>query len=355
MKIRESIASMSGYVPGEQPRDRRYIKLNTNENPYPPSPRIEAALRSLDTNRLRLYPDPVCTELREAAGHLFGFGPEWVLAGNGSDDLLTIAVRTAVDQGGFLACPDPSYSLYPILAAIQGATCVTIPLGDQFELPDDVLARAEGASLLFIARPNAPTGNVFPVADIERVCAAFPGIVWVDEAYVDFSADHCVGLVSRFDNVVVSRTLSKSYSLAGIRLGWAYANPGLIAEMMKVKDSYSVNMLTQALGVEALRDTEYMRAQAARIRATRTWVSAQLTELGFDVLPSEANFVFAAPPRPAADVFVALRERGVLVRYFAQPRVDRYLRVTIGTDEDMSAFMAAIKDILNHAGGSSDN
>jgi len=355
MRLRENIAKMSGYVPGEQPRDKRYIKLNTNENPYPPSPKVEAALSGFDGRRLRLYPDPVCTELRQVAGELFGFGPEWVLCGNGSDDLLTIAVRTAVDQGGVLACPDPSYSLYPVLADIQGTTCVTVPLDEQFGLPEDLVARTAGAALLFIARPNAPTGNAFPRADVERVCETFSGIVWIDEAYVDFADDHCVDLVRRFDNVVVSRTLSKSYSLAAIRLGWAYANPSLIAEMMKVKDSYNVNMLTQSLATEALRDTAYMRTQAGRIRATRAWVSAELAELGFDVLPSSANFVFAAPPCPAVDVFEALRDRGVLVRYFNQPRINRYLRVTVGTDEEMAAFLAAVKDILNHAGRSSDS
>ena len=355
MRIRNSIAEMSGYVPGEQPRDKRYIKLNTNENPYPPSPKVEAVLRGFDASRLRLYPDPVCTELRQVAGQLFGFGPEWVLCGNGSDDLLTIAVRTAVDQGGFLACPDPSYSLYPVLASIQGASCVTVPLDEQFGLSEDLLERTEGAALLFIARPNAPTGNAFPMADVERVCEAFPGIVWIDEAYVDFADDHCVDLVRRFDNVVVSRTLSKSYSLAAIRLGWAYANPDLISEMMKVKDSYNVNMLTQALATAALRDTEYMRVQAGRIRATRAWVSAELASLGFDVLPSSANFVFAAPPCPAADLFRALQDRGVLVRYFDQARVNRYLRVTVGTDEEMAVFVAAVKDVLHHAGRYSDS
>ena len=355
MLIRDSIAGMSGYVPGEQPRDKRYVKLNTNENPYPPSAKVEDALRGVDAGRLRLYPDPVCTELREVAGELLGVGPEWVLCGNGSDDLLTIAVRTAVDQGGFLACPDPSYSLYPVLANIQGAACVTVPLDEKFELPDDFLERTEGASLLFLARPNAPTGNAFVKADVERICGAFPGIVWIDEAYVDFADDHCAELVRRFDNVVVSRTLSKSYSLAAIRLGWAYANPALISEMMKVKDSYNVNMLTQVLATAALRDTSTMRVQAERIRTTRAWVSAELVELGFEVLPSAANFVFAAPPCPAADVFKALRDRGVLVRYFSQPRIDRYLRVTIGTDEEMAVFVAAVKDILSHAGGASDS
>ena len=343
---RETIARMSGYVPGEQPQDKRYIKLNTNENPYPPSPRVLETLHGLGESRLRLYPDPIGQELKQVASELCGLTPDWVLCGNGSDDLLTIAVRTFVDQGGTLACPHPSYSLYPVLSAIQGAQCVEIPLDGRFELSPDAVAQAAGATLLFVARPNAPTGNAFALEVMRRVCAEFDGVVWIDEAYVDFAEDDCLEFVREFANVVVSRTLSKSYSLASIRLGLAYANPELIGQMMKVKDSYNVNFVTQKLAVAALRDQDHMKANADRIRRTRAAVSDELAQLGCAVLPSQANFLLVAPPGDARDMVGQLRERGILVRYFRDDRVAKYFRVTIGTPAEMQAFTDAVRGIL---------
>ncbi|OGV71239.1 MAG: histidinol-phosphate transaminase [Lentisphaerae bacterium RIFOXYB12_FULL_65_16] len=347
--VRDDIQRMSGYVPGEQPRDRRYIKLNTNENPYPPSPEVGRALREFDPARLRLYPDPVAGGLRAVAGGLFGLSADWVLAGNGSDDLLTIAVRTFVDQGGRIAFPTPTYSLYESLAEIQGAACLQIDLDAEFELPPDIATRAKGASLLFLARPNAPTGRATPLERMRQVCRDFPGIVWIDEAYADFATDHCVGFVRDFPNVVVSRTLSKSYSLAGVRLGLAFARPELIAEMMKVKDSYNVNALTQVAAIAALKDQAHMQATAARIRATREQVTAALRDLGCKVLPSEANFLLVRTPQPAKAVMQQLREHGILVRYFARDRIDDSVRVTIGSEEEMAAFLAAMSEILGGA------
>ena len=343
---RPNIARMTGYVPGEQPKDRTYIKLNTNENAYPPSPRVRELLRELDIARLRLYPDPVADGLRDAAGGPFGLPREWLLCGNGSDDLLTIAVRTFVDQGGALAFPVPSYSLYPVLADIQAARGVRIELDERFELPADVLDQAETASLLFLCRPNAPTGNAFPIETMHAVCRGFGGIVWIDEAYADFGQDHCVGLVREYPNVVVSRTVSKSYSLAAVRLGVAFADPDLIQEMLKVKDSYNVGMLTQLVATTAFDDREYMLANVARVRATRERVSTELERLGFGVLPSEANFVFTRPPVPGDAFARGLRDRGILVRYFAGERTGGYVRVTVGTDEEMDAFLAASAAIV---------
>jgi histidinol-phosphate aminotransferase len=344
--VRDIIAEIEGYVPGEQPRDRRYVKLNTNENPYPPAAAVAEALQAFDAERLRLYPDPLATDLRQEAARAFGLTADWTIAGNGSDDLLTIAVRTFVDQGGELAFPDPSYTLYPVLARLQGAGIRRIPLDPAFDLPEDAVEQAGNAALLFIARPNAPTGNAFGLDRMRAVCAGFRGIVWIDEAYVDFADDHCVSFVRDFPNVVVSRSLSKSYSLAGIRLGFACARPELIAEMMKLKDSYNVSMLTQAVGLAALRDPDTMLANAGRIRQTRARVSAALREAGFEVLPSQANFVFAAPPGSAAAYADALREAGILVRYFPGERTGRYVRITIGTDDEMDALLAATRSIL---------
>lgn len=343
---RQNIQRMQGYTPGEQPRDRHIIKLNTNENPYPPSPCIAAALSAVDPAGLRLYPDPVADGLRDAIARTFQLERDWVLCGNGSDDLLTIAVRTFVDQGAALACPDPTYSLYPVLAAIQGAETIQVTLDPRFDLPPDAAEQAAGARLFFVARPNAPTGNAFPLEAMHRLCRAFPGIVWIDEAYADFAPDNCLAFVRQYGNVVVSRTLSKSYSLAGVRLGFALAQPALIREMLKVKDSYNVNMLTQTLATAAIEDQAYMRATAERICSTRKRVRNRLTELGFDVLPSAANFIFARPPVAAADFFHALRRNGILVRYFPGERTGDRVRITIGRDSDMDAFLAAAKTIV---------
>lgn len=354
--VRDTVAAMSGYVPGEQPRDRRFVKLNTNENPYPPSPQVAAALRQFDPERLRRYPDPMAQPVREAAAALFGVTPDWILCGNGSDDLLTIAVRTCVDQGGCVAFPEPSYSLYPVLTTLQGARAAAVPLTDTWQLPDDAGARAAaaGARLFFLARPNAPTGTALAHERVRELCRQFPGLVWIDEAYADFAEDHCLDLVRECPNAVVSRTLSKGYSLAGLRLGLAVAGPDRIREMLKVKDSYNVSMLTQVLAVAALGDQARMLANVAQVRATRERVTARLTQLGFQVLPSQANFLFAAPPAPAAALFAALRDDGVLVRYFPGPRTGSFLRITIGTDADMDAFLAAVESRLPDAATAAD-
>ncbi|MBN2450015.1 MAG: histidinol-phosphate transaminase [Lentisphaeria bacterium] len=343
---RDNIARMEGYTPGEQPRDRSYVKLNTNENPYPPSPRVFEALRTFDPARLRLYSDPLSTALRSVAVAPFGLDPEWALCGNGSDDLLTIAMRTFVDQGAPAAYTAPSYSLYPVLVDLQGARHVVVDLDRDFGLPAHAAGIAAGARLFFVCRPNAPTGNAFPLDAMHRLCTEFPGVVWIDEAYVDFAADSCMDFVRQYPNVVVSRTVSKSYSLAGLRLGIAFAQPHLIREMVKVKDSYNVDMLTQVLGEAALGDRESMLANAARIRSSRDRLSRELVGLGFDVLPSQANFILAKPPRPAAQVFACLRRRGFLVRHFDRDRVRDYLRITIGTDADMTAFVEACRAVL---------
>lgn len=347
--VRETIARIAGYVPGEQPRDRQYIKLNTNENPYPPSPHVAEALKAFDPARLRLYSEPLSLDLRAAAAAPLGLDAEWAIAGNGSDDLLTIALRTFVDQGGTLAYTVPSYSLYPVLGDLQGAGHAAIELDENFELPADAADRAAGASLFLLARPNAPTGNAFPRDVVHRLCRTFKGIVWIDEAYADFADDDCADFVKLYNHVVVSKTFSKSFSLAGLRLGIAFANPALITEMMKVKDSYNVDMLTQILGKAALEDREYMQANAARIRATRDRVAGQLRDLGFRVLPSQTNFLMAKPPVPAEGFFLALREAGFLVRYFRQPRIRDYIRITIGTEADMSAFVNTAVRLLGRA------
>lgn len=344
---RPNIARIAGYTPGEQPKGQRLTKLNTNENPYPPSPAVIDALRNFPAERLKLYPVPGADGVREAAAELFGIDSTQVLCGNGSDDLLTIALRTFVDQGGGFAYTEPSYSLYPVLADIQGARKMPVALNQDFMLPENAAELAAGATLFIMARPNAPTGNSFPKECVSKLCREFPGVVWVDEAYADFADDNCMDLLQHFPNLVVSRTLSKSYSLAGLRLGLACAAPELIAEMDKVRDSYNIDMITQALATAALKDSAAMRENVRRIRASREKLRSELQAMGCEVLPSEANFIFVKPPRPAAELFQTLRTRGFLVRYFNLPRISEYLRVTIGSEEDMAAFCATCRELFS--------
>lgn len=344
--FRDNVRAMSGYTPGEQPRDRQFVKLNTNENPYPPSPAVIAALGEIATGTLNRYPDPVATDVREAAAEAYGLTGDWILAGNGSDDILTIVTRATVDPGGAIGGVDPSYSLYPVLAEIQGARMVSVPLADDWSLPADLAAQLADCDLIFLPRPNAPTGTAWPKNDIRRLCRDFDGVVLIDEAYADFAADNCLDLAAEFANVIVSRTVSKSYSLARIRLGLAIAQPPLITELMKVKDSYNVNGLTQAVGAAALRDQDYMRANARRICNTREMTAAKLRDLGFEVCPSQANFLFVRGPLPGADLMAGLRERGVLVRYFPGPRTGDYIRITIGTEAEMQTLLTAATELL---------
>ncbi len=331
---------MTPYTPGEQPRVPGLIKLNTNENPYPPSPRVEEALRAFSAERLRLYPDPVATELREAIAELHGCKIENVFAGNGSDETLALCTRAFVAPGGRIACFDPSYSLYPVLAAIADVPTVHVPLTDRFEWTTPA---PDCAPLFFLTTPNAPTGMLYPREKLEAFCASYRGVVLLDEAYADFAPENGMEFALRYPNVLVSRTLSKSYSLAGIRLGYAVGAAPLIEAMYKIKDSYNLDALTQVIGLAAIRDQAWMRANAEKIVATRNRVAAALMARGWSVLPSATNFLFAKPHGISAkELFAHLREKKILVRYFAAPRISDYLRITIGTDEQMEAFLSAV-------------
>jgi len=346
--FRKNIEAMEGYVPGEQPgRGDDVVKLNTNENPYPPSPAVAAVLESFDAESLRRYPDPLCRAFREAAAEVHGVSPENIIVGNGSDDILTIATRCFVPEGGRIAKVAPSYTLYRTLAAIQGAECAEIPLEDDFSLPADTAEAAAGASLFFLPRPNAPTGTVFDKRAVGELCGRFGGIVLIDEAYAAFADDDCLDLPFEYPNAIVSRTLSKSHSLAGIRLGYAIASEELIAGMMKVKDSYNVNALTQALGVAAIRDAGYLAESVRKIRANRAALSAGLAEMGFDVVESGANFVLASPPDGDGEgLYRRLKAEGILVRWFDEERVRRYVRITVGTEKEMEALLSAAGRVL---------
>ena len=343
---REAISRIGGYVPGEQPRGlKRLIKLNTNENPYPPSPKVEEAIKSFDYRKLRLYPDPCATELRNVAASVYGVRPEQVICGNGSDELLTIALRTFVGEGECYAYTEPSYSLYPVLSDIQGAKPLPIPLDDNFDLPENAAELASDARLIMLARPNAPTGNCPNEERLRKLCRDAKGVVWVDEAYADFAGSSFISEIANYPNVIVSRTFSKSFSLAGLRIGLAFGPEELVNEMNKVRDSYNIDFLTQAIAKAALEDVAYMRNNASRICATRDWLSAELCKMGCKVLPSQANFIFVKPKRAASDIFAELRKDGFIVRYFNLPRISEFIRVTIGTREDMESFLEEMRQL----------
>ncbi|MBS1371247.1 MAG: histidinol-phosphate transaminase [Lentisphaeria bacterium] len=348
--FRREIDAMEGYVPGEQPKMNNLCKLNTNENAFPPSPAVKAAIAALDWERLRRYPDPTADALRDKIAGIFGVERRNVIACNGSDDLLTMVFRCFTSPGLPVACLEPTYSLYPELAKMQGARVIPIPLAAEsgFALPEDLLEQAAGANLLIITRPNAPTGNSFPLETMREVCRRFDGVVLFDEAYADFADDNCMELAKEFDNVIVSRTFSKSYALAGLRLGFAVGSAKLIEGLFKVKDSYNLDMLTQALGLAAFCDREYLKECCGRIKAIRADFSKRLEELGFKVVPSQTNFLFAAPPDGDGEhCFRALRDRAIIVRYFKGPVTGKYVRITIGTPEEMARVISAVREIYN--------
>ena len=317
----------------------------TYENPYPPSPAVAKALKSFCSDRLRLYPDPVACELRKTIADIFGLTSENIIVGNGSDDILTITTRAFVGEKDSLACFEPSYSLYPVLAELQDCRCIKIPLkfdGD-FSIPANTLEKAKSAKLFYIARPNAPTGTLFPIEEIRSICRNFKGVVFIDEAYADFAYDNCVGLLSEFPNIIIGRTLSKSYSLAGLRLGYALASPKIIEGMMKVKDSYNVGTLVQVVATAALKDRKYFNETKRKISRTREYLAESLRKKGFTVCKSQSNFVFAAPPgNDGEGLYRRLKENGILVRYFKVPVTGRYVRITVGTDTEIKTLLKTI-------------
>jgi histidinol-phosphate aminotransferase len=337
---------MAGYTPGEQPRDEGFVKLNTNENPYPPSAGVLAALgEALTGERLRKYPDPIGTAFRQAAARVHGVEPDNVLIGNGSDDILTIVTRAFVPEGGLVVSPSPSYVLYRTLAEIQGARFQTVPFTADWRLPRPWPARR--AQLTFVANPNSPSGTLVPAAELEQLARELKGPLVIDEAYVDFADEHALRL-ARLPNVIVTRSLSKSYALAGIRFGYAVAGADLIRELVKVKDSYNCDALSLAAATAALEDRDYLRSTRARILATRERLTDALGGLGFEVLPSQANFVWCRrSDRPVKLVYEELKRRRILVRYMNYEGYGDGLRVSVGTDEEIDRLLQELTRILS--------
>lgn len=344
--VRPCIQELHGYTPGKQLADRGYTKLNTNENPYPPSPRVAEALQRVEVADLRLYSDPVAMPLRLTAARMFGCEVEQVIAGNGSDDILTMIFRTFLDSGDVVATAAPSYSLYSALSAMQAAQFVEVPMGPGYTLPPDL--DAHGAKLLLIVNPNSPTGVLFSQQALRSLLDKTQSIVLLDEAYAEFAGESAIALLADYPHLIVTRTFSKSYALAGLRLGLGFAHPEMIAQFMKVKDSYNLDRLAIVAGCAALEDREWLEKTTAKIVRTRTRMLAELEAMGLHVPPSRSNFVFPRiPDGRAKAVFEALENRRILVRYFgSSPMIADSLRVTVGTDEEADAFLVALKEVL---------
>ena len=345
-------ASLEPYTPGEQPRDMQYVKLNTNESPFPPSAAVVRAAES-DANRLNLYCDPECTELRKKAAALYGVRPENILPVNGSDEILYFAFFAFGDETRPFAFPDVTYGFYPVYAELCHIPAHIIPLKDDFSVdPEDYVSLGEN---IVIANPNAPTGMALPPAEIERIVASNPDrVVVIDEAYVDFGGESCIPLIEKYDNLLVTQTFSKSRSLAGARLGFGVACESLLRDLTAIKYSvnpYNVNRMTQAAGCAAIDDDAYYMANCRIIMANRAYLTRELEALGFTVLPSGANFVFArSPDVPGYELYASLKKRGVLVRHFAKDRIDGFTRITVGTREQLDILLDNIRAILNERG-----
>jgi histidinol-phosphate aminotransferase len=341
-------ASLEAYVPGEQPRDMEYVKLNTNESPFPPAPGVISAVNGEELEKLKLYSDPEGKDLRDAIAAQFGYSRENVLLGNGSDEILAFAFF-AFCAGEKVVFPDITYGFYPVYAELVGAEAEIIPLEADFSVDADKYIGKDG--MVVIANPNAPTGMALSLSEIERIVSGNPeNVVLVDEAYVDFGGESAVNLVKKYDNLIVARTFSKSRSLAGARLGFGIASEGLISDMNRIKYSfnpYNINRLTLLAGKASIEDVEYFEKNVRAIIETREYTVSELEARGFSVLPSSANFIFAKKDgKNGEELYRELKARGVLVRHFTKERIKDYLRITIGTRAQMDVLLAKLDEII---------
>jgi histidinol-phosphate aminotransferase len=350
--IRPIIRELHGYIPGEQPKIPGLIKLNTNENPYPPSPKVLKAVKAAVDGRLRLYPNPNADRLRAKLAAYHQCKPENIIVGNGSDELLALATRVFVEPGAVVQYFTPSYSLYPVLADIHGALKNPVPLASEFTLPSVDALRRDGkwkfdAALAYVTTPNAPSGQGFGTAALEELSREHEGVLVLDEAYVDFASENASFLALKYPHVIVARTFSKAYSLCFLRVGYFIGHCELIAALHRARDSYNVNGLGQIAAEAALDDLPYYRKNFRRILGTREHVIAELAKLGFNTLPSQANFIFTHPPAfPAAEWLEKLRGEKILVRWWSYPEARDYLRITIGTDREMDTFLKVARRLL---------
>jgi histidinol-phosphate aminotransferase len=347
--FRPAIDLMSGYIPGEQPKPgTSIIKLNTNENPYPPSPDAISVLRNLDAELLRRYPDPFAREFCQAVSEVLDIPTDWIVVGNGSDELLNILVR-ACAEGDLrrVVYPIPTYVLYPTISAMQPATTVEIPYPADWTLPIEDLVAAKGA-LTLIASPNSPSGHIVPLADLRTLASQLEGVLAIDEAYVDFAPDSALSLVREFDNVIILRTLSKGYSLAGLRMGFGIANPKLLVGLFKVKDSYNIDAIANLVGAAAMRDRVYKNNCADLVKGSRAQLAIELQQLGLKVGESHGNFLLATLLDGRAEqLYLGLKERGILVRYFNRSGLQDKLRITVGTPAQNHLLIQALAKLLS--------
>jgi histidinol-phosphate aminotransferase len=342
----KAVKNIKPYTPGEQPKDRRYIKLNTNENPYPPSPAAIAAIKLAVNDTLRLYPDPCCEELRATIAQCYNLRKEQIFAGNGSDELLAFSFPAFFEPAGKpILFAEVTYSFYPVYAALFNTNYRLVPVDEEYNVSLEGYSRENGG--IIIANPNAPTGIGISCDSIKTILERNEdSVVVIDEAYIDFGGQSALPLINDYSNLLVIRTLSKSHSLAGLRVGYAAGDEGLIEGIRRIKDSinsYTLDRLALVGAREAIRDSAYFQSTRSRIIKTRTRVATALAAMGFQVIPSQANFIFISSPRcPACELFRQLREKGILVRYFDKPKIDNFIRVTIGTDPEMDCFLEAI-------------
>ena len=344
--FRENIEKMAGYEPGFQPKQADAVKLNTNENPYPPSPKTIEAIKNITLEQLRRYPPKMADAFREAAAEILGMECENIICTNGGDELLSMAIRACCDENRPLAYPTPSYTLYPALAQIANCPAIEIPFDEEFNLPAKLAL--SGAALTIVCNPNAPSGTFIPKVELAQLAEEIKGLLLIDEAYVDFAEDNCLELVKKFENVIILRSMSKGYSLAGLRFGFGIANEKIIQGLEKVKDSYNADAISIAAATAAIADRQYFRNNVQKIKIERKFLTEKLTELGFEVIPSQTNFVFAKPAKiRAIDIYEKLKDRNIYVRYWAYPDINDKLRITVGTGEQNEKLIRALKEILS--------
>lgn len=345
--FRPEIEAMAGYVPGEQPQRDEFVKLNTNENPYPPSPAVARAIEETLRRGLQKYPDPMAGAFRRRAAEVLGVEPDWILAGNGSDDILTIATRAFVGQGQLLRLPYPSYILYKTLAQIQGARSEEIPFREDWSLSEQFAAAGDDLRLVFLPNPNSPSGTLIPPEQVLELARQLPCPLLVDEAYVDFAEANCLHLVSQSEKILVTRSLSKSYALAGLRFGFVVAQPRMIEQLAKVKDSYNCDGLSIAAATAAIGDQRWLSENRAKILATRRRLTEGMRKLGFTTVDSQANFTWNVhPEQPAKPLYERLKQDGILVRYMDYPDWGDGLRISVGTDEQIDACLERLRAIV---------
>ncbi len=345
--FRPEIEAMAGYVPGEQPQQGDVIKLNTNENPYRASPAVDRAIEEVLRRGLQKYPDPMAGAFRQRAAEVLGVEPDWILCGNGSDDILTIATRAFVAEGQLLRLPYPSYVLYKTLARIQGARSEEVHFQPDWSLSDRFAAASEDLRLVFLPSPNSPSGTMVPPERVLELAERLPCPLLVDEAYVDFAEVNCMHLVARNEKILVSRSMSKSYALAGVRFGYVVGQPPMIEQLAKVKDSYNCDALAIAAATAAIGDQEWLAENRAKILATRKRLTAGMRNLGFETVDSQANFTWNVhPEQPAKPLYERLKAGGLLVRYMDYPGWGDGLRISVGTDDQIETCLDRLKALM---------